>query len=119
MPASTNDRSSSWTYATEQYRHATRADIPAFAEMLADPEVGRWLWFTPISADEVAAYFGPLLDQQAQALAAGETGGTAIFVVEDLHGKFLGQGAAVAVAPALGDMHLRAAGKSPAGRNLK
>ena len=38
----------SWTHETERYRYATREDIPAFSELLSDPEVGRWLWFTPI-----------------------------------------------------------------------
>ena len=86
-----------WTHETERYRYATRADIPAFAELLSDAEVGRWLWFTPIAPKGVEAYFGPLLDRQAKELAEGETPRTAVFTVEDLHGAFLGQGAVVAV----------------------
>jgi len=89
--------SDSWTHETERYRYAIREDIPAFIEMLSDPEVGRWLWFTPIPPDGVEQYFGPLLDRQATERAAGEMPRTAVFTVEDLHGEFLGQGAVVAV----------------------
>ena len=44
----------SWTHETERYRYAERRDIPVFIELLADPEVCRWLWFTPIPAEGVA-----------------------------------------------------------------
>ena len=87
----------SWTHETERYRYANREDIPAFAELLSDPKVGRWLWFTPIPLDGVGEYFGPLLDRQASEIAAGEPPLTAVFTVEDLSGGFLGQGAVVAV----------------------
>ena len=92
--------SDSWTHETERYRYANREDIPAFIEMLSDPEVGRWLWFTPIPPDGVEQYFGALLDRQATARAAGEIPRTAVFTVEDLNGEFLGQGA-VGVKPIL------------------
>ena len=87
----------SWTYKTERYRFATRGDIPAVVEMLSDPEVGRWLWFTPLPPEAVEAYFRPLLDRQTQELAAGKTPQTAVFAVEALDGRFLGQGASIAV----------------------
>lgn len=87
----------SFTHETEHYRYATRDDIPAFAELLADPEVGRWLWFTPLARDGVEAYFGPFLDRQLEELANGETPQTAVFTVEDLGEEFLGHGAVVAV----------------------
>ena len=80
----------SWTHDTERYRYATREDIAAFAEMLADPEVGRWLWFTPLPPDAVEAYFGPFIDRQAGELDAGKIPQTAVFTVEDLAGGFLG-----------------------------
>lgn len=89
--------SDSWTHGTERYRYATRHDMPALVELLADPEVGRWLWFTPISSDGVAEYFGPILDRQAEALTAGLTPRTAVFAVEDLDAHFLGHGAVVEV----------------------
>ena len=84
-------------HGTESYRYATRDDLSAFADLLADPEVGRWLWFAPISLDGLEAYFGPLLDMQAKVLARGLTPRTAIFVVETLEGQFLGHGAVVEV----------------------
>ena len=87
----------SWTHETERYRYATREDIPAFVELLSDPEVGRWLWFTPIPPNAVEAYFGPFLDRQVEELDAGETPQTAVFAVEELSGEFLGHGAVVAV----------------------
>ena len=58
----------SWTHETERYRYATREGLPDFVELLSDPEVGRWLWFTPIPPDAVEQYFGPLLDRQAAQL---------------------------------------------------
>ena len=87
----------SWTYKTEHYRFATRDDIPEVAEMLSDPEVGRWLWFAPSPPKAVEAYFAPLIDRQTKELAAGETPQTAVFAVEDLDGLFLGHGASIAV----------------------
>ncbi len=86
-----------WTHTTERYRYATRADFPAFDELLSDPEVGRWLWFTPLPPDGVAQFFGPLVDRQLEQLANGERPLTAVIVVEDEHGGFLGQGAVVEV----------------------
>lgn len=86
-----------WTHETERYRYATRADLPAFVELLSDPEVGRWLWFAPLPPDAVEAYFGPFLDRQAEELGRGETPQTAVFAVEDLDGEFLGHAAVVAV----------------------
>ena len=88
---------SSWTYRSERYRYATDDDIPAFAEMLADPEVTRWLWFAPGLEEQFRAYFAPLLAAQAKELAAGSVPRTAVFSVEDLTASFLGQGAVVAV----------------------
>lgn len=89
--------SRSFTHETERYRYATRDDLPAFTELLADPEVGRWLWFTPLPAEGVEAFFGPFLDRQTRELADGETPQTAVFTVENLLGEFLGHGAVVAV----------------------
>lgn len=87
----------SWTHDTECYRYATREDIPAFTELLSDPEVGRWLWFAPLDPDTVQAYFGPFVDRQVGELEAGKIPQTAVFAVEDQSGEFLGQGAVVAV----------------------
>lgn len=87
----------SWTFETERYRYATREDIPAFTELLSDPEVGRWLWFTPIPADGVEAYFGPFIDRQTGELEVGDVPQTAVLTVEDLRGHFLGLGAIVEV----------------------
>ena len=87
----------SWTHESERYRYATREDLPAFVELLSDPEVGQWLWFTPLPAEAVEAYFGPFIDRTAEELRAGEVPQTAVFAVEDRTGEFLGQGAVVAV----------------------
>ena len=87
----------SWTYDTERYRYSTRDDLPAFVKMLADPEVGRWLWFTPLPAEAVEAYFGPQLDRMAEELGAGKVPRSAVITVEDLDGDFLGHGAVVPV----------------------
>ena len=77
-----------WTYQTERYRFADLDDIHEIAAMLADPEVGRWLWFTPISAEGTRAFFAPLLEAQAQVLEQQETPETlprtAVFAVEKL-----------------------------------
>lgn len=87
----------SWTHETERYRYATREDLPAFVDLLADPEVGRWLWFTPMPPEAVEAYFGPFFDRQKAEHDAGEIPQTAVLTVEDLDGDFLGHGAVVAV----------------------
>lgn len=85
------------TKFTERYRYATRDDLPDFLATLEDPAVIRWLWFAPAERSYYEAYFGPLLDAQAEALAAGRSPETSTFVVEDGDGTFLGQGATVAV----------------------
>jgi [ribosomal protein S5]-alanine N-acetyltransferase len=86
-----------WTYETERYRYATRADLADFAALLGDPEVGRWLWFTPLPDGAVDGFFGSLLDQQAGTIAQGDAPQIAVFTVEDLEGEFLGQGAVMGV----------------------
>ena len=65
--------------------------------MLADPEVGRWLWFTPLSPEMIGEYFTPFLETQTEQLGLGEVPQTAVFTVDDLSQSFLGQGAVVAV----------------------
>lgn len=88
----------SWTLDQETFRFGTRNDIEAIATMLSDPEVGRYLWFTPIEPEGVAEYFGPFFDNQKQVLERGESPPTAVFTVFDGDGAFLGQGAVVEVA---------------------
>ena len=85
-----------WNSGSENVRFATPADLQAIAEMLGDPEVGRWLWFTPISAESVDAFFSPLLSAQADLLASGDDPTSAVFAVESLEGAFLGMGGVVA-----------------------
>ncbi len=87
----------SWIHATERYRYATRGDLASLAALLSDAEVGRWLWFAPLTPEGVEAYFGPLLDRQGRELEKRETPLTAVFVVEDSTPEFLGMGAVVAV----------------------
>ena len=86
-----------WNGEREVYRYARMDDMPAVVDMLQDPEVGRWLWFCPISPEEVHAYFTPLFEEQAEDLAAGRVPAKAVFVIEDQEGRFLGETAAVAV----------------------
>ncbi len=85
-----------WVHATETYRWALPADLPAFVALLDDPEVCRWLWFTPLPPGGAEAYFSPLLEQSAAALERGEEPETSVFVVE-ADGEFLGHGASVPV----------------------
>lgn len=88
----------SWTDDALVYRYTTREDLPAIVELLGDPEVGRWLWFTPATAETIEAYFAPLLDAQADELARGEVPTSAELVVFDRStGELLGQGAAMTV----------------------
>ena len=86
-----------WIYDTERYRYATIDDIAAIADMLSDPEVGRWLWFTPAPRETFEAFFEPFVEQQAQEVAKSTVPQSPVFVVEDLSGRFLGQGAVVEV----------------------
>jgi len=87
----------SWQGSTEVFRYGTRADIAKIAAMLTDPEVGRWLWFTPAPAEMFESFFAPFIEAQDQDLTAGKVPQTAVFVVENDAGEFLGQGAVIAV----------------------
>ena len=86
-----------FTAASESYRYARIADLPAITTMLCDERVGRWLWFTPAPASMFASFFRPMIDGQWEDLALGELPTRAIFVVEDHEGRYLGQGASIAV----------------------
>ena len=86
-----------WNNGSECYRYATENDLPDFAEMLSDPEVGRWLWFTPAPPEMFKMFFSPLLEAQAGQLELAELPHTAVFTVDDLSQTFLGQGAILAI----------------------
>jgi ribosomal-protein-alanine N-acetyltransferase len=86
-----------WNNGSERYRFAVRDDLADIAEILVDPDIGRWLWFTPGTRETFVQYFAPLVDAQTAQLERGEIPHTAVFVVDDQDGRFLGQGAAVAV----------------------
>ena len=81
----------------ERYRYARPADVDAIVEMLADEEVGRWLWFVPEAPAVLREYFRPLVEAQWQTLADGRPPPVAVFIVETEDGEFLGQGAVVEV----------------------
>ena len=94
------------TQGDEHYAFATAADLVDIVQMLQDPAVGRWLWFCPAPAEELTAFFAPLLDAQARALAEGALPNAAVFVVRDNDGEFLGQGAAVSVPASPGGVEI-------------
>lgn len=87
----------SWTHQSERYRYAVLEDLPSFVAMLSNPEVGRWLWFTPATKEMIDAFFTPYLESQTQQVVREELPKTAVFAVENSSGEFLGQGAAVAI----------------------
>lgn len=87
----------SWAKGVETYRYATTGDLADFATMLGDPEVARYLWFTPITSETLDGFFRPLLEAQEGALGKGELPETAVFTVLDRQGEFAGHGAAVAI----------------------
>jgi len=78
--------------AKEHYRLAEERDLVSIVDMLGDPEVGRWLWFTPGTPEFFQQYFGPLINAQT-----GAEPDSAVFVVEDAAGEYLGMGAAMPV----------------------
>jgi RimJ/RimL family protein N-acetyltransferase len=87
-----------WSDDKLRYRYTTRDDLPRIIEMLSDPEVGRYLWFTPATPESIETYFHPRIDAQIEALARGELPESAELVVHDREsGAFLGQGAVVTV----------------------
>ena len=90
----------------ERYRYARPTDLPAIADMLGDPEVGRWLWFAPAPRDAYFGFFRPLLDRQWELLADGRAPTTAVFVAEHIDGTFLGQGSALAVEGSAGGFEI-------------
>ena len=81
----------------ETYRFAADTDIASIVAMLVDPDVGRWLWFTPGEPTMFDAYFRPLIEAQSERLGEGAEPDTAVFVVDGEDGAFLGQGAVVPV----------------------
>lgn len=99
MPAPQKDESPQrvFVHETERYHYATRQDLPLFSELLSDPVVGRWLWFSPLPPEAVEAYFGPFVDRQQKELDTGTRPTTAVFTVEDTKNAFLGHGAVVEV----------------------
>jgi len=87
-----------WSSGAELYRYAAERDLVSFGAMLSDDEVGRWLWFAPMSAEDAIAYFRPFINQQHESLECGEAADALVFAVDDAAtGNFLGQGAIVAV----------------------
>jgi len=86
-----------WQGQEEAYCYATEGDLPAIAEMLDDPEVGQWLWFTPSPPGATRDFFLPLLEGQRKELEAGRDPRTAVLVAEDSNGDFLGQGGVVEI----------------------
>ena len=80
--------------AKEQYRLAEERDLASIVDMLGDPEVGRWLWFTPGTPEFFQQYFRPLIDAQT---GEGAEPDSAEFVVENAAGEYLGMGAAMPV----------------------
>ncbi len=97
---------SRWTNGSEVYRFAGAADLAGIQEMLADPEVGRWLWFTPLPPSEVEAFFTPYFEAHEAALSEGRLPESSVFAVSDPAGRFLGQGAVVAVAGSPGNYEI-------------
>ena len=87
----------SWQSGNELIRYTTLADLPHILTMLSDPEVGRWLWFTPAPLEMLESYFTPLIEAQGASLADGERPETAVFTIENGQGRFLGHCAVVAV----------------------
>lgn len=87
----------SWRGPSEVIRYATLADLPQFVTLLADPQVGQWLWFTPAPPEMFESFFKPLIEAQDAKLAEDTVPHTAVFTVESHEGEFLGQGAVVAV----------------------
>ena len=88
----------SWNNGDEIYRFGTTDDIGDIAQMLDDPEVARYLWFTPLPPEGADQYFRPLFENQTRALDNDELPTTAVFTVFDQEQHFLGQGGVVAVA---------------------
>ncbi len=89
---------SSWTVGDVRIRFASFDDLAHVVDMLADPEVARWLWFTPAPPEAFEQFFTPLFDAQDAELADGVMPTNSVFIVEDVDGAFLGEGACVSVA---------------------
>ena len=70
-----------WTSDRLVYTFCTRPDLPAIAAMLAKPSVCEWLFFGPNPPEVTHAYFEPLIDGMAEALAAGTRPKSFVFTV--------------------------------------
>ena len=87
-----------WRSGKELYRYVCESDLEPIAAMLSDPEVGRWLWFTPMTKQDAIQYFRPIIERQQQHLERGELPDALCFSVdEDSSRNFIGQGAILAV----------------------
>jgi RimJ/RimL family protein N-acetyltransferase len=86
-----------WKIGAERYRYTRAEDMPAIHDLLADPEVQRYLWFVPAPPAVIDEYFGPLLAAQAAALERDEMPGNVVISVMDERGSFLGHGGIVEV----------------------
>ena len=88
------------------HRYARPTDIEAITALLADPEVGRWLWDLPAALPTLHATLRARIDAQWQSLANGKPPDVAGFVIEDGGGAFVGQGTVHAVEGSAGGFEL-------------
>jgi RimJ/RimL family protein N-acetyltransferase len=87
-----------WRSPHLDLRYLTRADLPTVAAMLESPEVCEHLFFGPNTEAQTRAYFEPLLDAMAPALARGERPPLHCFaLLEPRTGALMGECALVPV----------------------
>ena len=89
-----------WSSDRLTYTFCTRHDLPEIAAMLAKPTVCEWLFFGPNPPEVTHAYFEPLIDGMAEALAEGTPPKSYVFTVRTRTGPegtsaFVGQCALV------------------------
>ena len=88
----------SWSSVHLRVRYLRPGDLPAVARMLAKSEVCAEVMFGPNTQEETRAYFGPLLEAQEAALAAGRLPTSPMFALLDpASGAFAGEAAALEV----------------------
>jgi len=66
------------------------ADMSDIHEMLGDDRVTTYLFFAPAPPEVYDGFFGPIIEETAQALEKGEAPANIVGVLRDGDGKFLG-----------------------------
>ncbi|EGU31093.1 hypothetical protein VIBRN418_17223 [Vibrio sp. N418] len=73
------------------------ADLAEIIEMLNDDKVNQYLFFAPADNCLYEGFFGPIIENTAQAIKDGIWPETPTFIIRDQHGRYMGMTAVTPV----------------------